>query len=116
MEINLTYRQEGDFLLPDLEAETPLILGKYGRMRERYLREERPVLYNRLILSGKLTGHLAEIDRTANRRLEQIMPELKKSMGLTEELKAQDPMKWAGLMNNAKSKVEEMILEELIFR
>lgn len=116
MEINLTYRQEGDFLLPDLEAETPLTLGKYGRMRERYLREERPVLYNRLFLSGKLTGHLAEIDRTANRRLEQLMPELKKSMGLTEELKAQNPMKWAGLMNNAKSKVEEMILEELIFR
>ena len=84
-------------------------------MRERYLREERPVLYNRLILSGKLMEHLAEIDRTANRRLEQLMPELKKSMGLTEELKAQDPMKWAGLMNNAKSKVEEMILEELIY-
>ena len=115
MENNLTYRQEGDFLLPELEMKTPSTLGKYGRMRERYLREERPVLYNRLILSGKIAEHLTEIDRTANRRLEQIMPELKKSMGLTEELKAQDPMKWAGLMNNAKSKVEEMILEELIY-
>lgn len=115
MENNLTYRQEGDFLLPELEAETPSTLGKYGRMRERYLREERPVLYNRLILSGKIAEHLTEIDRTANRRLEQIMPELKKSMGLTEKLKAQDPMKWAGLMNNAKSKVEEMILSELIY-
>ena len=115
MENDLTYRQEGDFLLPELEVETPSTLGKYARMRERYLREERPVLYNRLILSGKLTVHLKEIDRTASQRLELLMPELKKSMGLTEELKAQDPMKWAGLMNNAKSKVEEMILEELIY-
>ena len=115
MENNLTYRQEGDFLLPELEAETPSTLGKYGRMRERYLREERPVLYNRLILSGKLTTHLSEIEQTANQRLERMMPELKKSMGLTERLKTQDPMKWAGLMNNAKAKAEELILRELIY-
>ena len=116
MENKLTYRQEGDFLLPEIEAEATPKLGKYGRMREKYLREERPVLYNRLLLSGKLWGHLAETDRTANRRLEQIMPELQKSMGLTEQLKAQDPMKWVGLMNNAKAKAEEMILSELIYQ
>ena len=115
MENNLSYRQEGDFLLPELEAETPSTLGKYGRMRERYLREERPVLYNRLILSGKLTAHLTEIDRTANQRLERLMRSLKKSMGLTEQMKASDPMKWVGLMNNAKAKAEEMILSELIY-
>ena len=115
MENNLSYRQEGDFLLPELEAETPSTLGKYGRMRERYLREERPVLYNRLILSGKLTVHLKEIDRTASQRLELLMRSLKKSMGLTEQMKASDPMKWVGLMNNAKSKAEEMILDELIY-
>ncbi|WP_217957195.1 TnpV protein [Acutalibacter muris] len=116
MENTLTYRQEGDFLLPELEVETPSTLGKYGRMRERYLREERPVLYNRLILSGKLTAHLTEIEQTANRRLGLIMPELQKSMGLTEQMKASDPMKWVGLMNNAKAKAEEMILDELIYR
>ena len=116
MENNLSYWQEGDFLLPELEAETPSTLGKYGRMRERYLREERPVLYNRLLLSGKLTAHLTEIDQTAGQRLGLLMPELKKSMGLTEQMKVQDPMKWAGLMNNAKSKAEEMILDELIYQ
>ena len=116
MENKLTYRQEGDFLLPELETETPSTLGKYGRMREQYLREERPVLYNRLILSGKLTGHLTEIEQAANRRLELLMPELQKSMGLTEQMKASDPMKWVGLMNNAKAKAEEMILDELIYR
>ena len=115
MENNLSYRQEGDFLLPELEAETPSTLGRYGRMRERYLREERPVLYNRLILSGKLTAHLTEIDRTASQRLELLMRSLKKSMGLTEQMKASDPMKWTGLMNNAKAKAEEMILSELIY-
>ena len=116
MENDLTYRQEGDFLLPELEVETPSTLGKYGRMRERYLREERPVLYNRLILSGKLTAHLTEIEQTADRRLELIMPELKESMGLTEQMKASDPMKWVGLMNNAKAKAEETILSELIYQ
>ena len=116
MENDLTYRQEGDFLLPELEAETPSTLGKYARMRERYLREERPVLYNRLILSGKLTAHLTEIEQTADRRLELIMPELKESMGLTEQMKASDPMKWVGLMNNAKAKAEETILSELIYQ
>nr|WP_305140997.1 TnpV protein [Acutalibacter muris] len=115
MENKLTYSQEGDFLLPEIEAEAPPVLGKYGRMRERYLREERPVLYNRLLLSGKLWPHLKEIEQTANQRLEQIMPELQKSMGLTEQLKAQDPMKWVGLMNNAKAKAEETILGELIY-
>ena len=116
MENSLTYRQEGEFLLPELDIGTPSTLGKYGRMREQYLREHRPVLYNRLILSGKLTEHLTEIDQTANRRLEQLLPQTAQSMGISEQMKASDPMKWVGLMNNAKSKVEEMILEELIFR
>lgn len=116
MENDLTYRQEGGFLLPELEVETPSTLGKYARMRERYLREERPVLYNRLLLSGKLAGHLTEIEQAANRRLELLMPQLKESMGLTEQMKAIDPMKWVGLMNNAKSKAKEMILSELIYQ
>ena len=74
------------------------------------------MLYNRLILSGKLTAHLTEIEQTADRRLELIMPELKESMGLTEQMKASDPMKWVGLMNNAKAKAEETILSELIYQ
>ena len=115
MENKLSYRQEGDFLLPELTLESCPPLGKYGRMREQYLKEDRPVLYNRLLLSGKLSQHLSEIDQTANRRLEELMPQLKKSMGITEQMKASDPMKWVGLMNNCKSKVEEMIGKELIY-
>ena len=113
----LTYSRNGDYLIPDLtlskEPETPL--GKYGRLRKTYLKEHRPVLWNRLILSEKLYPHLREIDETANRRLEQMMPELMSLNGVTESLKETDPMKWTGLMNNLKAQAEEKILDELIY-
>ena len=113
----LTYSQNGDYLIPDLtlskEPETPL--GKYGRLRKTYLKEHRPVLWNRLILSERLYPHLREIDETANRRLTQMMPELMSLNGVTESLKETDPMKWTGLMNNLKAQAEETILTELIY-
>ena len=113
----LTYSRNGDYLIPDLtlskEPETPL--GKYGRLRKTYLKEHRPVLWNRLILSENLYPHLREIDETANRRLTQMMPELMSLNGVTESLKATDPMKWTGLMNNLKAQAEETILTELIY-
>lgn len=90
-------------------------LGKYGRMRKKYLQEHRPVLWNHLILSEQLYPHLRKIDETANRRLEQMMPELMQSAGVTEALKTSDPMKWVGLMNNLKAQAEEVILTELIY-
>ena len=113
----LTYSRNGDYLIPNLtlskEPETPL--GKYGRLRKTYLKEHRPVLWNRLILSEKLYPHLREIDETANRRLSQMMPELMSLNGVTESLKETDPMKWTGLMNNLKAQAEETILNELIY-
>ena len=112
---NLNYMKTGDYSIPNLRlSETPEI-GKYGRMRKKYLKEHRPVLYNRLLLTEKLYPHLAEIDQTANRRFEQLMDELKRLSGVTEELKATDPMRWIGLMNTLKSQAEEMILSELIY-
>ena len=114
----LTYTQSGDYLIPNLaleEPETIRPLGKYGRMRKTYLKEHRPILYNNLLLSGKLTEHLAEIDKTANQRLEQMVPELMKAADVTESLKAKDPIQWVGLANNCKAQAEEMILTELIY-
>ena len=113
----LTYTRSGDYWIPNLtlsQQETQP-LGKYGRMREAYLQEHRPVLWNSLILSEKLYPHLREIDETANRRLERMMPELMQSAGVTEALKASDPMKWVGLMNSLKAQAEEVILTELIY-
>ena len=113
----LTYTKNGDYLIPDLsltpQPETPL--GKYGRMRRTYLKEHRPILWNRLILSEELYPHLREIDETANRRLTQMMPELMNLNGVTESLKETDPMQWTGLMNNLKAQAEETILAELIY-
>ena len=114
----LTYIQNGDYQIPNLTLEEQAEakpLGKYGRMRKNYLKEHRTVLYNNLLLSGKLTSHLQEIDETANRRLAQMMPELMKAAGVTESLKASDPMKWVGLMNTCKAQAEEIILSELIY-
>ena len=115
----LTYTKNGDYLIPDLTLtetqEDAKPLGKYGNLRRSYLQEHRPGLYSRLVLSEKLFPHLREIDETANRRLEQMMSELMKQYGVTEELKAQDQMKWVGLMNNLKAQAEETILNELIY-
>ena len=113
----LNYRISGDYLIPDLtlteQEQKPL--GKYGRMRKKYLQEYRPVLWNQMILSETLYPHLREIDETASRRLEQMLPALAKAAGATEELKAADPMTWVGLMNSCKAQAEEVILTELIY-
>ena len=112
----MTYIQNGDYLIPDLklsqQPEKPL--GKYGRMRKTYLKEHRPILYNQMLLSEKLYPHLIEIDETAQSRLEQMIPQLAKEAGATEELKASDPMKWVGLMNTCKAQAEEILMAELI--
>jgi hypothetical protein len=113
----LIYKRNGDYLLPDMgltEAERQP-LGKYGIMRQQYLEQNRPGLYTRLILSGRLMEHLQEIDRTAHSRLESLMSLLTKQQGVTEELKARDQMAWVGVMNNLKSQAEEMIQTELIY-
>ena len=113
----LTYTRSGDYWIPNLSLsqQESKPLGKYGRMRKKYLQEHRPVLWNSLILSEKLYPHLREIDETANSRLEQMMPGLMQSAGVTETLKASDPMKWVGLMNSLKAQAEEVILTELIY-
>ena len=114
----LTYTKNGDYRIPNLKlSEEPesTPLGKYGMLRKTYLQEHRPILWNQMILSETLFPHLREIDETANRRLEQMMPELMKSAGVTEELKARDQMKWVGLMNNLKAQAEEIILSELVY-
>ena len=115
--MNLTYTQNGDYLIPDLSLteQENRPLGKYGRMRRKYLEEHRPILWNQMILTETLFPHLREIEETANRRLEQMMPALMKAAGVTEGLKARDPMAWVGLMNSCKAQAEEVILQELIY-
>ena len=113
----LQYRMNGDYLIPDLSlSETvEMPLGKYGRMRKTYLKEYRPVLFSNLLLTEQLYPHLREIDREAQNRLETMMPRLMQAAGITEIMKAENPMQWVGLMNNCKAQAEETILSELVY-
>jgi hypothetical protein len=113
----LQYRMNGDYLIPDLSLSetTEMPLGKYGRMRKTYLKEHRPVLFSNLLLTEQLYPHLREIDREAQNRLETMMPRLMQAAGITEKMKAENPMQWVGLMNNCKAQAEETILTELIY-
>ncbi len=117
MAIELTYRQEGDYLVPNLELdEQPdRPLNKYGRMRLTYLKEHRPIVYSELAMTLKLHEHLLEIQDAAQARLDELMPKLMKEAGATEQLKAADMMRWVGLVNNCKNQAEEIILNELIY-
>ena len=83
-------------------------------MRQRYLKEHRPGLYSSLILSEKLYPHLLDIDRAARERMDAMLPRMMEAAGVTEELKACDPMRWVGLMNTLKAQAEETVLTELI--
>lgn len=113
----LRYVRSGDYLIPDLtlneKAYPPL--GKYGRMRERYLRKHRPVLYNAMLLGGRPDDHLHEIDAVAQKRMDRLMRQMAEAAGITEELKVRNPMCWVGEMNASKAQAEEMILEELTY-
>ncbi|MBP3427114.1 MAG: TnpV protein [Clostridia bacterium] len=113
----LRYVRCGDYLIPDLTLNVKVYppLGKYGRMREKYLREHRHLLYSTMLLGGRLDEHLHEIDVAARKRMDQLMRQMAETAGITEELKACDPMRWVGEMNAIKMQAEEMILEELIY-
>ena len=111
------YTQAGDYLIPNLSLpDTPHEpIGKYGWMRRAYLKEHRPGLYSRLILSGKLYDHLAEVERTCQERLETMIPQMAKKQGVTEELKARDQLGWVGRMNEIQHSAEEIILSEIVY-
>lgn len=113
-----TYRQEGDYLLPNLSLPPDTEeyhIGKYGRMRQGYIKEHRSGLYSSLLLEGTLMKHLAEIDRSCNDRLEIIEKALMKQEGVTEALKAADQMEWVRRRNSVHNRAEEVILTELVY-
>ncbi len=115
--MELTYTKVGDYYIPDLTVE-PMPsrdLGKYGRMRLRYLQDHKSELYAALLMEGKLFAHLLDIEDAANGWLDRMMPEMAKAAGATEELKARNQMAWVRLMNNCKDSIEEMIMADLIY-
>ena len=113
----IQYELIGDYYYPCLtiENEEPPTLTKYGRMRERYLREHRKVLYCNLLTSGKLYEHLAEIDTSACNMAEYLIKEMARKQGVTEQLKAEDMMRWVGLMNNIRACADEIVLNDIVY-
>lgn len=113
----LTYKKNGDYLIPDLEMdEQPKgELGKYGRMRQKYLKENRGGMYTALMLEGKLWGHLLEIDQAAEERMDRIVKDLAKQRGVNETLKASNQMRWSQEMNGIRMEAEEIVRNELIY-
>ena len=111
-----TYTRFGDYLLPDLvigESEQRPI-GKYGRMRKRYLKEHRPVLYSNLLTAGKLYQHLAEIDEACEERMDLLVRQMANQEDVTEALKASDQIDWVRRMNSIKNRAEDIVLQELV--
>lgn len=112
-----TYRREGDYLIPNLTLPDTgdNQIGKYGRMRRRYLKEHRSILYTNLLTSGNLRCHLAEIDQACNERMENIVSAMAKQEGVTEALKAADQIERVRRMNSIRNRAEEIVLTELVY-
>ena len=113
----LWYELIGDYYIPvlTLSSEEQRPIGKWGRMHRDYLKEQRPILFNNLILSGQFWTYLADLNEQAQERLLLIIEQMKASEGVTEELKAKDQMAWVGAMNSIRNRAEEIILREMIY-
>ena len=116
LEYSLEYIRSGDYFIPNLTLpEETRPIGKWGRMYREYLKERKPIQYNCLLLTGKLWTYLADLNEQAQDRLEQMVHQMKMAEGVTEELKAADPMAWVQRMNNIRNRAEEIILRELVY-
>lgn len=113
--MELTYTMQGDYRLPNLILPESPKVGKYGMLRHSYLRKHREGLYTGMLMKGTLNAHLEEVDREANRMLEQLTTQMAREQGVTEELKAQDQMLWVQRMNNIRQVTEEIIYSQLIY-
>ena len=116
-EMGGTYRQVGDYFIPNLVLPDTgnYQIGKYGRMRRSYLKEHHPILYNNYLLEGTLFKHLAEIDQDCNERMEIVVSAMAKQEGVTEALKAAAQMAWVRRINSLRTRAEEIILTELVY-
>lgn len=113
-----TYTKVGDYYIPDATVPDTKEhnIGKYGRLHRNFLKENYPTYYSTLLISRKLLEHLEAIDCKARNELDSLIPILAEKQGITEQLKAENPMQWVGLMNNIKEQVEEKIYAEIVYK
>lgn len=115
--MEITYRQEGDYLIPNLEMpeEPEETLTKYGMLRRTFLKEHHSGIYSGELLSGKLTEHCLTIQKQAEERADRMIDQMMKSEGVTEELKDKDQMEWVRRMNQVRNRVDEVVLSEIVY-
>ena len=114
-ENGIDYTLSGDCYLPELKLpEETRPIGRLGRLHREYLKNSRPLLYNELLLSGRLQTILADLDEQAAERCRLIVRQMAQAEGITEEIKARDPVRWVQAMNSIRSRAEEIVKAELI--
>ena len=116
--INITYHKAGDYLIPDLimkNSNSTYNVGKYGHLRNNFLKEHKRGLYTELMINGTLTDHLIDIDKTATARVNTIINKLAKAENVNEDLKSREQLAWVQAMNNIKNRAEEIVFNELIY-
>ena len=114
----ISYTLHGDYYLPDLalsDEEKGVEIGVWGQRHLRYIKQHRKVLYLNLLTSGKLNGHLADIDKQAEDMLSRLVKQMAEREGVTEQLKADNQMEWVTRMNNIRQRVTEIINEEIVY-
>ena len=113
----ISYTQQGDYLLPDLKLpnQPKVEIGVFGKRRLRYLEHNRKILYTNLLTKGKLTAHLAEVDKQAESMFDRLVKQLAQREGVTEQLKAESQILWVKKMNSIRNRVEEIVNHELIY-
>ena len=114
--MEIPYKKVGDYYFPMITyPAADRSIGHWGRMRHDYLKEYRPVYFSHLVLSRRFFTELAELDRQAQARYELIIEQMKKTEGVTEELKDSDQIAWVGKINNIAARAKEIVMEEIIF-
>ena len=114
-ENGIAYKRTGDYYIPVLELpEEKRSIGKYGRMHRDYLKEQNPMLFNDLVLTGRLWTYLAELNEQAQSRLQMIIRQMQEAENVTDGLKEKDQMAWVQAMNSIRNRAEEIVVQELV--
>ena len=116
--MEITYTKRGEYYYPDLTLPPQPTgdIGRFGRMRKKYLKEHQPDTFALMLMENTLTQHLIDIDRQAMEQIDLITSQLAKAEGVTEDLKAEDQMEWIRRMNSIRNRAEELVLSELIYQ
>lgn len=114
--MNITYTKYGDYYYPDitLPPQTTGDIGRFGRMRKKFLKEHQPDTFALMLMENTLTQHLIELDRQANEQIDLITSQLARAEGVTEDLKARDQLEWIRAMNSCRARAEEQVIREIV--